>query len=203
MDKIFGLKLTDPLVLIGGAVALYLLFVDSGPLGDVSSWAAEADDPTMATHQRPPRPGPPPPPQTPPGGPPRPGGGGHPGGHPGGGWGGGHPGGPGGGQGHPGGPPSGHPGPWPRPGPRPNPDWRIHRPQPRPNYRPFRWPSFGFHVPRLPWLGLPDTNISYEQCVWAGQIQGKDISECCQDAGPNVSLFEVENCVYCNERNCS
>lgn len=205
MTKVLGLNVPlnfkDPLVLIGTlAVGGWLLLADNSPLntflfGDVSYAAAEDPQPQAIPmtpppperRQRPPRPDMPPP-------------GGHPGGP-----------GPGGGQGHPGGPPAGHPGPWPRPGPpghRP-PDWRIPRPDPRrprfPSPPRFRWPTFNFRVPRYPWLGLPENNISYEQCVWAGEQVGKDITNCCQDAfemGRNILINEVENCLYCNQRDC-
>ena len=184
-------------VLIGGAIVLGYAVLNGGSLA-----LAAAEDPQPQTlplvppPPRPPRGGGPPPgghpgpgPGMPPG-PPRPG--------------------PGGGQGHPGGPPTNHPGPWPRPGP-PNrpPDWRIPRPDPRrpryPSPPRFHWPTFGIRIPRYPWLGLPESNINYEQCVWAGEQLGKDISNCCQDAfemGRNIHMFEVENCLYCGQRDC-
>ncbi len=190
--KVAGVNIPD-IVLIGGAIVLGYAVLNGGSLA-----LAATEDPqpqTLPTQPPPPRPDRPPrggggpPPGMPPG-PPRPR--------------------PGDGQGHPGGPPAGHPGPWPRPGPRPGPpDWRIPRPDPRRPHYPapprFHWPTFGFRIPRYPWLGLPENNISYEQCVWAGEQLGKDITNCCQDAfsmGRNILINEVENCLYCNQRDC-
>ena len=197
--KVAGYNIPD-LVLIGGGALVALWAVQLAMTGEGPYGLAATEDPQPQTL---PVQGPPPRPDRPPRG----GGGGPPGMQPG------PPRprpGPGNGDGHPGGPPAGHPGPWPRPGP-PNrpPDWRIPRPDPRRPHYPapprFHWPTFGFRIPRYPWLGLPENNISYEQCVWAGEQLGKDITNCCQDAfsmGRNILINEVENCLYCNQRDC-
>jgi hypothetical protein len=193
MAKIAGQNIPD-IVLLGGAALFAAWFLSPGGITTLEHYglAGEVAD---ITPQRPPRN--PPPSGSPPPGPPPTGGGGGPPPRP-------RPG-PGGQPGPwPRPPPGGHPGPF--PGPRQPPDWRVPRPEPRrrfPTPPRFHFPSFNF--PRFPWLALPQSNISYEQCVWAGEQVGKDLSECCADAydlGRNIHLFEVENCLSCGRRDC-
>ena len=197
MAKIAGQNIPD-LVLLGGAVLFAAWFLSPGGISTLEHYGLAGEIADIGP-QRPPRnpppsgtpenphPRPPGPNMPPPGHPP----GGQPGPFP-----------------RP--PPGGHPGPFPGPGPQRPPDWRIPRPGPDPRKRfptppRFHFPTFNFHIPRYPWLGLPDNNISYEQCVWAGQQIGKDISNCCADAydmGRNIHMFEIENCLYCGRRDC-